>query len=65
MDFEFSDRVHDLTAKVRDFIDEHVIPAEPIYARQVEEGGRWCAPAVMEELKGKAKEAKGSEHVSD
>ena len=57
MDFEFSDRVMELTDNVRNFIDEHVIPAEPIYAQQVEDGGRWCAPAVMEELKEKARAA--------
>ncbi len=57
MDFEFSDRVLELTERVRNFIDENVIPAEPIYAQQVEDGGRWCAPAIMEELKDKAREA--------
>ncbi|MGE0667634.1 MAG: acyl-CoA dehydrogenase family protein [Sphingomonadales bacterium] len=57
MDFEFSDKVQQLQERVRSFIYEHVIPAEKVYARQVEEGGRWCAPAVMEELKDKAKAA--------
>ncbi|MBI1181935.1 MAG: acyl-CoA dehydrogenase [Alphaproteobacteria bacterium] len=57
MDFEFSDKVKQLQDRVRGFIDEHVVPAETVYAQQVEDGGRWCAPPVMEELKAKAKEA--------
>jgi acyl-CoA dehydrogenase len=57
MDFEFSDKVVQLQERVRAFIYEHVIPAEPIFAQQVEDGGRWCVPPVMEELKAKAKAA--------
>ncbi len=57
MDFEFSDRVMELRQQVRDFIEEHVQPAEKVYAEQVEEGGRWTVPPVMEELKAKAKSA--------
>jgi acyl-CoA dehydrogenase len=57
MDFEFSDKVKQLQDRVRAFIDEHVVPAEKVYAAQVEDGGRWCVPPVMEELKAKAKTA--------
>ena len=42
--------------RVKAFLEEHIIPAEPIYHRQLEEGGdRWKSPPVMEELKSKAK----------
>jgi len=57
MDFEFSDRVLELTDKVRTFIDNEIIPAEATYAQQVEDGGRWCVPPVIEELKEKARAA--------
>ncbi len=57
MDFEFSDKVKQLQERVGAFIHEHVVPAEAVFAEQVEEGGRWCAPPVMEELKAKAKAA--------
>src|SRR3954452_25355796 len=44
--------------RVKAFLDEHIIPAEPIYHRQLEEGGdRWTSPPIMEELKAKARKA--------
>src|SRR4029077_19336871 len=44
--------------RVKAFLEEHIIPAEPVYHRQLEEGGdRWKSPPVMEELKAKAKKA--------
>ena len=57
MDFEFSDKVKQLQERVASFIYEHVVPAEKVYAQQTEDGGRWCVPPVMEELKAKAKAA--------
>ena len=57
MDFEFSDKVKQLQERVGAFIYEHVVPAEKVYAQQTEDGGRWCVPPVMEELKAKAKAA--------
>jgi acyl-CoA dehydrogenase len=42
--------------RVKAFLEEHIIPAEPVYARQLDEGGdRWSSPPVMKELKAKAK----------
>src|SRR5437764_8729150 len=42
--------------RVKAFLEEHIIPAEPTYHRQLEEGGdRWKSPPIMEELKQKAK----------
>lgn len=55
MDFAFNERTIELRDLVRAFIEEHVRPAEKVYAEQTEDGGRWCAPPVMEELKAKAK----------
>jgi len=44
--------------RVKAFLEEHIIPAEPIYHRQLDEGGdRWKSPPIMEELKQKAKKA--------
>ncbi len=44
--------------RVKAFLQEHIIPAEPVYHRQLDEGGdRWTAPPVMDELKQKAKKA--------
>src|SRR5256714_4656639 len=44
--------------RVKAFLDEHIISAEPVYHRQLEEGGdRWKSPPIMEELKAKAKKA--------
>ena len=36
-------------------MNENVYKNEDVYKKQVEEGGRWCIPAIMEELKAKAK----------
>ncbi|MGE0602531.1 MAG: acyl-CoA dehydrogenase [Xanthobacteraceae bacterium] len=51
-----SPRAAELKKKVAAFMDEHVYAAEPVYARQLNEGGdRWKSPPVMEELKKKAR----------
>ncbi len=57
MDFEHSERVEELRGQLTAFMDEHVYPAEPVYDAQVAQGQRWAQPAVMEELKAKAREA--------
>ena len=41
--------------RVSAFIDAEIRPNEAKYAQQVEEGGRWCVPPIMEEMKAKAK----------
>ncbi len=56
MNFEFSDKVKELQAGVTAFMDEHVYPNEHVYETQVAEGGRWCIPGVMEEMKRAAKD---------
>src|SRR4029078_5037859 len=56
MDFDFSTQTKDLLAKLRRFMDEHVLPAEAVFAEQLESGpSRWAIPPVMEVLKGRAK----------
>jgi acyl-CoA dehydrogenase len=56
VDFDFSARTKDLLAKLRRFMDEHVLPAETVFAAQLESGlSRWVVPPVMEELKARAK----------
>ena len=55
MNFENSQKVKDLQQKITDFMNAYVYEAEDIYKKQVEEGGRWCIPQIMEDLKSKAK----------
>ncbi len=57
MDFEFSARSLELQKQLRDFIHTHVVPAEPVYQRQVEESGDpHFHPPVMEDLKTEARQ---------
>jgi len=57
MDFEFSARSLELQKQLRDFIDTHVVPAEAVYRRQVEESGDpHFHPPVMEDLKTEARQ---------
>ena len=57
MDFEFSARSLELQKQLRDFIDTHVVPAEAVYRRQVEESGdAHFHPPVMEDLKAEARQ---------
>lgn len=55
MDFEYSQKVKNLQEKVTNFMNESVYKNEDVYKKQVEEGGRWCIPEIMETLKAKAK----------
>ena len=59
MNLEQTDRVKDLIVQVSKFMDDHIWPAEEIYASQMdsfrEEGNPWRVPPVIEELKAKAK----------
>ncbi|GLQ05652.1 acyl-CoA dehydrogenase family protein [Sneathiella chinensis] len=56
MNFEYSDKVKDLQARVQAFMDEHVYPAEELFAEQVSQGDRWQPTEIVESLKAKAKE---------
>jgi acyl-CoA dehydrogenase len=44
-----------LAQKLEVFLENHVIPAEARYEREVAEDDRWAIPAVMEELKNAAR----------
>ena len=55
MNFENSQKVKDLQEKITDFMNAYVYESEDIYKRQVEDGGRWCIPQIMEDLKSKAR----------
>ena len=59
MGFEFSDRSKDLQLRISKFLDDHVYPAEEIYAQQMEEftkeGNRWQIPQIIEDKKEVAK----------
>ena len=56
MNIEYSDRVKDLQQRVAAFMGEHIYPNEQTYADQVNEGDRWAAPAIMDELKARARD---------
>jgi len=51
MDFAHAERALALQEQLTRFMDEHVYPAEPVYARQRREGDPHVVPAVVEELK--------------
>lgn len=57
MDFEHNQRTKDLVARVEDFMDKHIYPAEDVFADQMEAFGadRWQVPQIVEDLKEKAK----------
>ena len=57
MNFEYTDKVKDLQERVGAFMDEHIYPNEDTYAAQIDEGDRWQAPAILDELKAKARAA--------
>ena len=53
MDFAYSDKVRELQLRVQQFMDTHVTPNEDLYYQQVDEGGRWCVPPILDALKAK------------
>ena len=59
MNLEQSERVKELILQVSKFMDEHIWPAEEVYASQMdvfrEEGNPWRVPPILEELKSTAK----------
>jgi acyl-CoA dehydrogenase len=58
MDFEPSERCKDFKGRLEAFMNEHVHPAESVYEQQLRESGNpHHQPAVMEELKVRAREA--------
>ena len=59
MDFSRTEREHHWIDSVRTFMREQVVPAVPVYDAQMEAFGqnRWQVPAVLEDLKQKARAA--------
>ncbi|REE07097.1 alkylation response protein AidB-like acyl-CoA dehydrogenase [Paraburkholderia sp. BL27I4N3] len=55
MDFDYTPKVRELQARLSSFMDEYVYPNERRFFTEVEEGGPWKVPAVIEELKPVAK----------
>src|SRR5260370_9839616 len=56
MNFSFSSKVKDLQRRLQVFMEEHIYPNEQRYHDEIERN-RWSPPAVIEELKPKARAA--------
>ena len=58
MIFEHNDKTKELLARLESFMDKYIYPNEATYAKQMEDFGanRWQVPAILEELKIKARE---------
>ena len=61
MDFATSDKVKELQARLLEFMDQHVYPAEKHFFAEIEanrkKGDAWVPTTIVEELKGKARAA--------
>jgi acyl-CoA dehydrogenase len=55
MDFGYDARTEELRERLGAFMDEHVYPAEPVFAEQVAAGPQWHSPPILEELKAAAR----------
>ncbi len=56
MDFSYSPKVEEYRERLLRFMDEHVYPAEPVYAKQMEESGDPDHhPQIIEDLKREAR----------
>ncbi|MDS1271533.1 acyl-CoA dehydrogenase family protein [Lipingzhangella sp. LS1_29] len=55
MDFTHDAHTEELRQRLLTFMDEHVYPAESVFAQQSRAGEPWTTPPVMEELKDKAR----------
>jgi acyl-CoA dehydrogenase len=56
MNFEYSDKVKGLIQQVQAFMQEHVLPNEALFEEQIK-AIPWQTPAIVNELKKKAREA--------
>ena len=58
MNFETSERVQKLARQLQAFMDEHVLPAEDLFRRQLNEAdNRFSTPPLLEALKTRARDA--------
>jgi acyl-CoA dehydrogenase len=55
MDLEHSARAEDLVQRLAAFMDAHVYPNEKTFRDELSSGDRWKAPAVIEDLKARAR----------
>jgi acyl-CoA dehydrogenase len=58
MEFAFDTRTEELRSQLTAFLDEHVYPAEPVFAEQRAQAtgdDLWTAPPVVEDLKAEAR----------
>src|SRR5215469_9494724 len=59
MEFAFDARTEELRDQLQAFINEHILPAEPIFEEQAAklatEGRGWERPPIMDDLKAKAR----------
>ncbi|KJS55402.1 acyl-CoA dehydrogenase family protein [Streptomyces rubellomurinus] len=57
MDFAYDARTNELRDRLLTFMDEHVYPAEPVFADQLADPARtpWTAPPIVAELKTEAR----------
>jgi acyl-CoA dehydrogenase len=61
VDFGFDARTLELRDRLLAFMDDHIYPAEPVFAEQVavqqsDNSKKWRRPPIMEELKARARE---------
>jgi acyl-CoA dehydrogenase len=58
VDFDYSEKVLDLRARLEAFMEKHVYPNEKVFEEQLSAAeSRWTVPPIMEKLKAEAKEA--------
>jgi acyl-CoA dehydrogenase len=58
LNFDHSEKVLELRARLEAFMDEFVYPNEKVFEEQLEAAeSRWMVPPIMEDLKGEAKAA--------
>ncbi len=59
MDFAFDARTEELRGQLQAFLDEQILPAEPVFEEQAaklaREGRSWERPPIMDDLKAKAR----------
>jgi acyl-CoA dehydrogenase len=62
MNFDYTPRQKEWIARIQDFMDRHIYPAEEVYNKQMaearEKGNPWIVVPIVEELKKKAKSQK-------
>ena len=56
MDFDYSERQRQYLTQIQSFMAEHVQPVIPVFHAQLA-ANRWEQPAVLQELKAKARDA--------